>query len=48
MIVPGDQAFGPRSFLLPLLCLTVPVPAHADKRVALIIGSGAYLSGVPP
>jgi hypothetical protein len=32
------------SLLLALYCLTVAAPAHAEKRVALIIGNSAYRS----
>ena len=31
-----------RFLLLALFCLTVAAPAHADKRVALVIGNGFY------
>ncbi len=36
-----------RFLLLALFCLTVTAPAHADKRVALIIGNSAYRSVTP-
>ncbi|MGA8614181.1 MAG: caspase family protein, partial [Xanthobacteraceae bacterium] len=33
--------------LFALLCLTVAAPAHAEKRVALVIGNSAYKSAAP-
>lgn len=30
------------SLLLALLCLAIAAPAHAEKRVALVIGNSAY------
>jgi hypothetical protein len=36
-----------RFLLLALLCLAVIPPAHADKRVALVIGNSAYRSVTP-
>lgn len=33
-----------RFFFLALFCLTVSVPAHADKRVALVLGNSTYIS----
>jgi peptidoglycan hydrolase-like protein with peptidoglycan-binding domain len=40
---------GPRSWflLLAILFLAIAGPAHADKRVALVVGNGAYVN-VPP
>jgi formylglycine-generating enzyme required for sulfatase activity len=36
-----------RFLLFALLCLTFAAPAHADKRVALVIGNSAYKSVTP-
>jgi hypothetical protein len=40
---------GAKSWLLlfALSCLTIAGPAHADKRVALVVGNSAYKSVAP-